>query len=60
MDKEMETFVDAAWRDLRGSFSTVTREWLMAEAERQLAGEQPTGPPGMLLNKYLKDAGHIK
>ena len=59
MDKEMETFVDAAWQDLRQSFSSLTRDWLMAEAERQLAGEQPVGTPGMLLNKYLKDAGHI-
>jgi hypothetical protein len=60
MDKELETFVDAAWRDLKTSFSSLTREWLMEEAERQLVGEQPSGAPGMFLNKYLKGAGHIK
>lgn len=60
MDKDTETFVDAAWKDLRQSFGSLTRDWLIQEAERQLAGEQPTGAPGMFLNKYLKDAGHIK
>ena len=52
--------VNAAYLDLKESYSSLTREWLEVEANKQLAGEQPTGGQGMFLNRYLKKAGLLE
>ncbi|MBA7689179.1 hypothetical protein ES703_97682 [subsurface metagenome] len=52
--------VEAAYLDLKESYSGLTKEWLLAEAKKQIDGEQPTGGMGMFLNKYLKEAGLLK
>ena len=60
MERELEELVTAAWKDLRQSYSTLTLEWLQAEAERILNGEKPRGGPSMFLEGYLRRAGFIK
>ena len=52
--------VDAAYLDLKESYPSLTREWLKAEANKQIAGENPTGGMGMFLNRYLKEAGLLE
>jgi len=52
--------VRALYLDMKESYPSLTMEWLAAEAEKQIAGEQPTGMPGMYLNRYLEEAGLLK
>lgn len=55
-----EQLVRALYLDLRESYSSLTYEWLLAEADRQLAGSKPTGGPGMFLNNALAKAGLLR
>ncbi|KKM88986.1 hypothetical protein LCGC14_1253250 [marine sediment metagenome] len=52
----VDELVEALYLDLKESYSSLTREWLKAEAEKQLAGASPTGGPGMFLKNYLEKA----
>ncbi len=56
----VDEVVNALYLDLKESYSGITRESLKTEAERQLAGEKPTGGPGMFLNRYLKETGLLE
>ena len=49
--------VKALYLDLRESYSALTYAWLLAEANRLLAGGEPAGGPSMFLNNYLIKAG---
>ena len=53
MDAKTKELVVAVWQDARKTWSSLTLAWLMEEAERQLAGERPTGGPGVFLAEYL-------
>ena len=59
MTSEQEKLVQALYRDLKKSYPSLTLEWLTKEAEKQIAGQPPTGGPGMFLNEPLKKAGYI-
>jgi len=52
--------VNALYLDLKKTYTSLIRDWLKAEAEKQLAGANPTGGPGMFLNSYLKKTGLLK
>ena len=56
----IDELVNALYLDLKESYTSLTRDWLKAEAEKQLAGAKPTGGPGMFLNSYLKKTGLLK
>ena len=56
----VDEVVNALYLDLKETYTDITREWLKAEAEKQLAGASPTGGPGMFLNNYLKKTGLLK
>ena len=56
----LDEVVNAAYLDLKESYLSLTREWLKAEADKQIAGENPAGGMGMFLNRYLKETGLLK
>ncbi len=52
--------IKATYLDLKESYSALTLDWLTEEADRLIAGGQPSGGPGMFLNRYLTEGGLIK
>ena len=59
-NKDVWDLVCAVHQDLVKTYGTqLTRDWLMAEANCQLAGMLPKGGPGMFLNGFLIKAGYI-
>ncbi len=57
MTNEQEKLVKAVFQDARETWTSLTWDWLKEEAEKQIAGSQPTGGPGVFLNDYLRRAG---
>ena len=53
--KLRETVHDC-YLDLRQTWASLTEEWLLEEAQRQIAGEDARGSPGMFLYDYLRAA----
>ena len=49
--------VKALYLDLHESYTSLTYTWLLAEADRLIAGGTPTGGPSMFLNDYLIKCG---
>jgi len=47
----------ALYADLHESYPSTTYVWLLAEADRLIAGGTPSGGPSMFLNSYLEKAG---
>ena len=56
----IDELVNALYLDLKESYPSLTREWIKAEADKQIAGGIPTGGPGMFLNRYLKEVGLLE
>ena len=56
----VDEVVNALYLDLKESYSSITREWLKAEAEKQISGSPPTGGPGMFVQDYLEKLGLLK
>lgn len=56
----LDELVTALHLDLSQSYPSLTREWLKAEAEKQIGGGNPSGAPGMYLNTYLRKSGLLK
>jgi len=54
---QLDEVVEALYLDLRESYSSLTLEWVKAEAEKLIAGGTPTGGPGMFVDNYLKKFG---
>lgn len=52
--------VKALYQDLKESYSSLTLDWLTQEADRLIAGGQPSGGPSMFLNSYLTKVGLIE
>lgn len=50
----------AVYQDAKQTWTSLTWDWMERELEAQLAGERPTGGPGMFLNRYLKKAGILE
>ena len=60
MNPTLKMLVKDVYKDIKPSYSSLTLDWLLKEADKQVAGEQPTGAIGMYLNRYLKRVGTIK
>ena len=56
-EKLKRELVKALYLDLQESYPSFTYAWLLAEADKQLAGSEPTGGPGVFLNDYLIKCG---
>ena len=60
MNPTLRMLVKDMYQSLKPSYSSLTLEWLLEEADRQVKGEQPQQVTGMFLNRYLKEIGTIK
>ncbi len=52
--------VKALYQDLHESYPSFTYAWLLAEADRLIAGGTPGGGPSMFLHDYLIKAGLLR
>lgn len=59
-EKLKTDLVKALYLDLKESYSSLTYAWLLAEANKQIAGAQPIGGPSMFLSNYLSKCGLLK
>ena len=59
-EKLLKELLSALYLDLRESYTSLTYEWLKAEANKQMDGAIPSGGPAMFLNRYLIKVGLIK
>jgi len=59
MNSTLKMLVKDVYTDLKPSYPTLTLDWLLDEADKQVAGNQPMGAVGVFLNRYLKQIGTI-